>query len=115
MNICDWKYDTDGIRYQTKTPSAVLDYKVDFAAETNSRPGADGDWLESGDTISSAVVTVDSGITKDSDSIADTSTSVIVWLSGGTALASYDCTVQAVTASGRTVNRTFRIKIVAEK
>jgi len=39
----------------------------------------------------------------------------VVWLSGGTAGSEYDCTVQAVTANGRTVNRTFRIKVVAEK
>jgi hypothetical protein len=111
----DWRYDSDGIRYQTKTPAAVLDYKVDFAAETNGRPGADGDWLESGDTISTRTVTVDSGITKDSDALADSDTAVVVWLSGGTAGSEYDCTVQVVTANGRTVERTFRIKVVAER
>ena len=113
--MSDWRYDTDGIPYQTKTPTGVLDYKVDFAAETNGRAGADGDWLESGDTISTRTVTVDTGITLDSDALADSNTSVVVWLSGGTAGTSYDCTVRAVTANGRTVNRTFRIKVVAEK
>lgn len=83
-----------------KDPDAVLDYKFDWSS-----------WLPSGDTIASRVVTAADGITKDSDSITDTSTSVTVWLSGGTANSSYQITCAIVTADGREDDRSMLISV----
>jgi len=92
----DWK---DGLVI-TKDPDDVLDYKFDFSS-----------WLNSGDTISTRVVTVSTGLTKDSDSITDTSTSVTVWLSGGTPIAEYTMACKITTADGRTVERSVIVRI----
>jgi len=82
--------------------AGVLDYKFDFLALTHAEPGAVSDYLEVGETISSHVVTVETGITKDSDAITDTNTSVTVWLSGGTFGDKYTITCEIVTSAGRT-------------
>lgn len=81
-----------------KDPDAVLDYKFDWS-----------DWLAVGETISTASVTVTSGITKDSDSITDTNTSVTVWLSGGTESMLYKATCRITTSDSRTDDRTISI------
>jgi len=96
-----------------KDSDAVLDYKFDFAPLTNGQEGANNDWLESGETISTHTVSVlDAGITKDSDSITDSNTSVTVWLSGGTVGNKYRVNCEIVTSSGRTDQRTMTIKVV---
>ena len=59
------------VSHFVKDPDEVLDYSIDWST-----------WLDS-DTISSSSWTVESGITKDSDSNDTTSTTI--WLSGGTA------------------------------
>ena len=82
-----------------KDPDAVLDFAVDWS-----------DWLSDGETISSHTVTVQSGITKDSDS--ESAGVVTVWLSGGTAGSTYEVTVQTVTSAGRTDDRTFTVMII---
>ena len=78
-----------------KDPSAILDYTIDWTV-----------WLGT-DTLATSSWTVASGITKG----ADTHTTVksTVWLSGGTAGASYDAVCTVTTASGRTDQRTIRI------
>ena len=83
-----------------KDPDAVLDFKWDWS-----------DWLASGETIASRTVAVVAGITKDSDSITDTATSVTAWYSGGTALQDYDVTCQIVTSDSRTDDRTITLKV----
>ncbi len=93
----------------TKDPDAVLDYKFDWKALTNGSGASD--WLASGETISSATVTVGAGLTKDSDSITDTSTSVTVWLSGGTVDVSYSVACKIVTSAGRTDERTIQVDV----
>ena len=93
-----------------KDPSAVLDYKFDWKALANGNGSSN--WLGSTETIATHVVTVDSGITKDSDAITDTNTSVTVWLSGGTAGQSYKITCRIVTSKGRTDERTIVIKVI---
>ena len=80
-----------------KDPDEVLDYTFDWSTYLGS------------DTISSDVVNVDSGLTKDSDS-NDTS-SVTVWLSGGTAGKAYKVASKIVTAGGRTAERTIIITV----
>lgn len=92
-----------------KDPNSVLDYVFDFAAETNGT--GTGDWLATSETISTRTVTVDTGITKDSDSITDTNTSVTVWLSGGTAGVAYTVVCKAVTSVSRTVERSIVIYV----
>lgn len=80
-----------------KDPDAVLDYKWDWTA-----------WLGS-DTIISKNATVPAGITKDSDT--NDTTSVTVWLSGGTADADYKVSCRITTAGGRTDERTITIRV----
>lgn len=95
-----------------KSGVGVLDFKFDFAPLTNGREGADSDWLGSGETISTHTVTVDTGITKDSDSITDSNTSVTVWLSGGTVGQKYRVNCKIVTSDGREEERSMMIKVV---
>ena len=83
-----------------KDPDAVLEYKFDLKALTNG--SGTEDYLQDGETISSHTVTVDSGLTKDSDSITDTNTSVTVWLSGGTAGQAYTVLLNFTTSDART-------------
>lgn len=96
-----------------KDPDDVLDYKFDFKAVTNGTDGAKTDWLGSAETISTAVITVDSGLTKDSDSITDTNTSVTVWLSGGTIGTTYNVLCHITTSAGREWDQTIEVEIVA--
>lgn len=81
-----------------KDPDAILDYVFDWS-----------DWLESGETISSHVITVNAGITKDSDS--ESSGVVTVWLSGGTAGNKYNVACKIVTSLARTDERTIEIRM----
>ena len=92
-----------------KDPNAVLDYKFDWKALTNEN--GDTDWLDSDETISSKTVTVDDGITKDSDALSDTNTSVTVWLSAGTAGVDYEVACKIVTSASRTDERTIKIQV----
>ena len=96
----------------TKDPSAVLDYKFDWAAETNGTDTDAGDWLDTdnSETISEATITVDTGLTEDSSSLTDTNTSVTVWLSGGTAGNVYKVACEITTSAARTDERTIYIK-----
>lgn len=76
-----------------KDPAAILDYCFDWS-----------DWLAGdSDTIASHTVTVDAGITLDSDSA--TTTKVTAWVSGGTGGNSYKLTCRIVTAQARTDER----------
>lgn len=92
-----------------KDPQAVLDYKFDWKALTNG--SGESDWLAAAETISVRTVTVPTGLTKDSDSITDTATSVTVWLSGGTAGQEYAVTCHIETSAGRKDDRTVTIRV----
>ena len=81
-----------------KDPSAVLDWVFDWS-----------DWLADSETISSHVITVDTGITEDSST--EGSGKVTVWLSGGTAGQNYKVACKIVTSAGRTDERTIWIKV----
>lgn len=96
--------------FYLKDPNAVLDYKFDWKALTNG--SGDSDWLAVGETISTRVVTVDVGLTKDSDSITDANTTVTVWLSGGTPNVDYNVACKIVTSAGRTDERTVTIRVM---
>ncbi len=83
-----------------KDGSAVLDYIYDFS-----------EWLAVGETISTATVTVPTGLTLDSSSITDGGTSVTAWLSGGTSNHRYSVVCEIVTTAGRTDDRTMTIQV----
>ncbi len=92
---------------------AVADFKFDFAPLTNGQIGANSDWLESGETIANATVTMEPGVTLDSDSITDNNTSVSCWLSGAlVAGEKYRLECGIVTSAGRTEPRSMMIKII---
>jgi len=93
----------------TKDPDAVLDYKFDFKASTNS--SGSSDWLASAEVISSHTIDADTGITVDSSALSDTNTSVTAWLSGGTAGTAYDVRCEIVTDASRTDERTITIRV----
>ena len=80
-----------------KDPSGVKDYVFDWAA-----------WLGS-DTISTATVTVETGITL--ASTVTTATNVTAWLSGGTAGQTYAINCQVTTAGGRTEQQTMYVPV----
>lgn len=82
----------------SKDPGAVLDYMWDWS-----------DWLATGDTIDSALITAATGITLDSST--NTTTTATAWLSGGTAGQAYDVACKVVTVDGRTDERTIRIVV----
>lgn len=86
------------MRTWEKDPSAVLDWQFNWS-----------NWLAASETISSATVTVDSGLTKDSQS--NTTTSVTVWLSGGTLGTTYKVVCRITTNQGRTDERTIGIRL----
>ena len=92
-----------------KDPDAILDYKLDFAANTNGR--GDSDWLADGETIVSHEVDADSGITVDSSALSDSDTSVTVWLSGGVAGQTYSVRCEITTSAGRVDERTMTIRV----
>lgn len=81
-----------------KDPDAVLDFSFDWS-----------DWLADGETISTYVVTVADGLTKDSD--AQASGVVTHWLSGGTVGTNYSVACKVTTNQGRTDERTDTICI----
>jgi hypothetical protein len=81
----------------TKDPDAVLDYRWDWS-----------EWLETGETITSAVVTVPEGITKDSQD--DTGETVTVWLSGGTVETGYQIICHITTSEAREDDRSIYIR-----
>ena len=83
-----------------KDPDAVLDYSFDWS-----------NWLDDSgpETISSRTVTVETGLTKDSDS--ESNGVVTVWLSGGISGKTYTVACEIVTSAGRTDERTMLIKV----
>ena len=81
-----------------KDPDAVLDFAFDWSS-----------WLAESETINTYTVTVESGLTKDSDSQANGK--VTVWLSGGTAGNWYTVACRIVTSASRTDERTMRIRV----
>ena len=84
-----------------KDPDAVIDVNVDWA--TN--------WMASGDTLTNAVWTVPSGITKDSESYTAAGVCTI-WLSGGGVDGTlYPLTVRITTNDGRTEDQTIYIRM----
>ena len=86
-----------------KDPSDDLDYEFDWSS-----------WLASGETISSFVMTVPTGITEGTGTkaTAESSGVVTVWLSGGTADTTYDVACKITTSAARIKERTITIRCV---
>jgi len=106
-NLTGAKKDNDGIYFE-KSPSSNIQYGLDFT-----------DYLNSGDTVSSATVTIET-ISGDAAPLAhptNASTDILVTggklvnirLSGGTLNNVYDIKCVIVTAQGDTDSRSFRI------
>lgn len=88
-----------------KDPYAVLDYTLDFV-----------DWMPTGDTITSATVTVQA-IAGDASPLAVDSTGVTDYtvtanISAGTAGNIYNVEYRIVTTNGLQDSRNFRIKVI---
>lgn len=96
-----------------KDPDETLDYKFDFAPSTNGT--GNSDWLGSGETIATKTVSTDSpGLTVVNSTITDSSTSVTVWVSGGTAGNTYKvaCKITTNNSPNRIAERTILIKVI---
>lgn len=81
-----------------KDPIATLDYLFDWSQ-----------WLETGETISSFVITVSDGITLNDSS--ESSGLITVWLSSGTPGEWYTCACKITTSDNRIDERTMNIKV----
>ena len=92
-----------------KDPDAVLDFVYDWAPYTNSSKLTD--WLAASETIVSTVITPETGITEDSNSITDSGTTVTAWLSGGTDGSDYNVACAIVTSDGREDERTITVVV----
>ncbi|MCW5597724.1 MAG: hypothetical protein KIT59_01190 [Nitrosomonas sp.] len=83
-----------------KQTNATLDYIIDLASLRNGNGYSN--YLDDGETIYSATASATGGITVSAAEIVNNSSSVRVWVSGGTANSTYtiSITVQTTTTSG---------------
>lgn len=92
-----------------KDPADVDSFKFDFKALQNGNGLSN--FLATAETILTRTVTVDAGITKDSDAITDTNTSVTVTLSGGSDNIDYTIACKITTSTGRTIERSAVVQV----
>ena len=100
-----------------KDPNAVLDYPYDWAAAEDQFGNPIKPWLEPGDIIVDATVTVSTFVDDprplyaetDPPNFTDTTTTVV--LSGGTVGKSYLVTIHVRTFDGREDDRTILIRV----
>ena len=81
-----------------KDPQAVLDWTWNWS-----------DWLQEGEEVASTSSTISPGLII--DEMTNTSTTITVWISGGTVGNPYRVTVQVVTNQGRTDERSALIRV----
>ena len=87
----------------SKDSSAVLDYVFDWGAT----------WHATGETITGTpVVTTPTGITSGTPATTNTTTTVTVWLSGGTVGQTYTVGCRITTSAGRTDERSLTVTVV---
>jgi len=84
-------------RLFVKDPDAVLDYEFDWSR-----------WLQVGETITSHAATVTGAVRESS---AQSTTSVTVWVSGGTDRTTATVACRIMTSAGRTDERTLALQI----
>lgn len=82
----------------TKDPHATLDFGFDWS-----------EWLDTGESIVSYVLTAGSGLSVVSS--GSTSASVIAWLSSGSAGSRYPVACQITTSASRIDERTIKIDV----
>lgn len=97
--IDTYRPQSDGVPIIDKATDAVLDYTTDWS-----------DWLSEDEVIIGRVVTVQAGLTKQTDTATDSS--VTVWLVGGTKGVDYLVTVEITTSQSRTDSRSFRVRVL---
>ncbi len=85
------------LSWDAKDPDEVLDYQLDWSPRL------------SGDTISTSSWLVPAGLTTVLTS--ETSTVSTIWLSGGTVAQSYLLRNRIVTAGGRTMDQSVRLRV----
>lgn len=85
------------LAWPPKDPDEVLDYIVDWSARLEA------------DTIATSTWTVPLGITKNSDTKTNTTTTI--WLSSGVLDASYEFVNRITTAGGRMMDQTVKLKM----
>jgi len=93
-----------------KHPDGILDYIFDFA---NSRNGGNElDWLEAGETITTAVVTTTTtNLVIENSAIISTNSRVKVWISGGVSGDSY--VIECKITTNTVVPTTSKFKFTA--
>ncbi len=80
-----------------KDPDEVLDYEIDWSARLLT------------DTIVTSTWVVPTGIVE--DSTENTTTTTTIWLSGGTLGDVYEVLNRVVTAGGRTMDQSVKLKV----
>ena len=93
-------FEKDNVGFFTrKDPDAVLNYTVDYTSH-----------LQSSDTLATATVTADTGLTVASSSIVTGNKKVTMNLSGGTVGTTYTVKIQCTTNDSLTLVHRFRVK-----
>ncbi len=94
------------LSWPAKDPGDILDYQLDI------EPAIVGN---KGDTINSVDIDVDPDQPGDLsvDNITADGYKIVIWLSGGQAGVTYSITVKAALASGRTLQRSMLLPVVA--
>ena len=94
------------LSWPSKDPGDILDYQLDI------EPALVGN---EGDTISSVDVDIEPSQPGDLnlDNIAADGYKIVAWMSGGQASVTYIVTIKVVLASGRTIQRTILLPVVA--
>lgn len=90
-------YDDTG-PFIYKDPNSKLDYVFDWS-----------EWLNGDTLVAGTTVTVPAGLTKVSETF--NTTTATVWISGGTAGATYNVSCHIVTAAGREEDQSIRLKV----
>jgi hypothetical protein len=100
-----------------KDPDEILDYDIDWTNRLYSKAELDqvalGQTVVPADTISTSAWTLDSG-TVVIGTTSHTTTATKVWLSGGVLGETSVLTDRIVTAGGRTMDLTVKVKIKAK-
>lgn len=101
------------LRWPFKDPDEILDYYVDWTrrlySESELEQSDAGETVVPADTISTSTFTLPAGITANSSS--NTTTVSQLWLSGGSIGQTYAILNEIVTAGGRRMDQTIRIRV----
>ncbi|MEN6535643.1 MAG: hypothetical protein ABFD89_18410 [Bryobacteraceae bacterium] len=101
------------MNWPPKDPDEILDYDIDWTSRLYSKAElasvAAGETVIPADSISTSTFTLPLGIVANSTS--NTTTTTKVWISGGTEGQSYLVENRIVTAGGRTMDQTVKLRI----